>query len=191
MRKLNLWILAVILVAPLALIGQEAPTMYWVHEDRVKPSMIMEYEKAATELAENCKKYNIQTLGWITTMTDDHRYLYVSPISSMSDINYDGFKPLQEAMGDEAFGKMFSDMDKCYTAHGDYILHLNEELTYMPDGFTQTPEGENYRRFYYIKTTPEHNGMLKEKNEGYQEFLCRKRLKNAVQGVSKWIWYHG
>ncbi len=177
MRKLKIWILGVIIAAPLALTAQEAPTMYWVHEDQVKPSMIMEYEKAAKSLADNCKKYNIQTLGWITTATDDHRYLYVSPINSMADINYDGFKPLQEAMGDEAFGQMFTDMDKCYTAHGDYILHLNNELTYMPEGFTQTPEGQDYRRFYYIRTTPEHNGMLKEKMKAIKEFFTEKGSK--------------
>ena len=103
MRKFKIWILAVLFLAPLAMTAQEAPKMFWVHEDQVKPSMMMEYEKAAKALVENCQKHNIQTLGWITTQTDDHRYLFVSPISSMADINYDGFQPLMEAMGEEAF----------------------------------------------------------------------------------------
>ncbi|MGI9546294.1 MAG: hypothetical protein ACR2MM_03590 [Flavobacteriaceae bacterium] len=177
MRKIRIWILAVLFAVPMSIIGQDAPKMYWVHEDQVKPSMIMEYEKSAKQLVENCQKHNIQTLGWITTATNDHRYLYVSPISSMADINYDGFDPLVEAMGEEAFGQMFSDMDKCYTSHGDYIIVLNEELTYMPEGFTQTPEGEDYRRFYYINTTPEHNGMLKEKMKAIKEFYASKSSK--------------
>ncbi len=170
--------IGILMAIPMALFAQESvPTMYWVHEDQVKPSMLMEYEKITKDLVENCKKYNIQTLGWITTMTDDHRYLFVSPINSMADISFEGFKPLQEAMGDEAFGKMFSDMDKCYTAHGDYVLHLNEDLTYMPDGFTQTPDGENYRRFYYVRTTPEHNAMLSEKMKAIKDFFVSKNSK--------------
>ena len=177
MKKLKIWILTALFLAPLALTAQEAPKMFWVHEDQVKPSMMMEYEKAAKALVENCQKHNIQTLGWITTQTDDHRYLYVSPINSMADINYDGFQPLMDAMGEEAFGQMFADMDKCYTAHGDYILHLNEDLTYMPDGFTQTPEGQNYRRFYYVRTTPEHNGMLKKKMKAVRDFFEEKGSK--------------
>ncbi|MGB5236600.1 MAG: hypothetical protein WBM43_09020 [Flavobacteriaceae bacterium] len=177
MKHFKIWIIGLLFVAPLAMSSQEAPTMYWVHEDQVKPSMVMEYEKSAKELVDNCIKHNAQIPGWITTSTDDHRYLYVSPINSMSDINYDGFTGLQEAMGEEAFGKMFSDMDKCYTAHGDYVIHLNEELTYMPDGFTQTPEGQNYRRFYYLRTTPEHNGMLKEKMKAVKEFFAKKGSK--------------
>ena len=95
----------------------------------------------------------------------------------MADITWDGFKPLQEAMGEEAFGQIFSDMDKCYDTHGDYILHLNQELTYMPEGFTQTPEGQDYRRFYYVRTTPEHNGKLKEKMKAIKNFYAEKGSK--------------
>jgi len=177
MKRLKFLIIGLIFMAPFGLLGQEAPQMFWVHEDRVKPSMAMEYEKAAKQLVDNCKKHNIQTLGWIATATSDFRYLFVSPISSMADINYDGFKPLQEAMGDEAFGKMFSDMDKCYDSHGDYILMLNNDLTYMPEGMTQTPEGKDYRRFYYIRTTPEKNGMLKEKMKAIRDFYAEKNSK--------------
>lgn len=177
MRKLKIWILGIIFAAPLALVAQEAPQMYWVHEDHVKPSMVQEYEKAAKALVENCQKHNIQDMSWITTSTNDFRYLYVTPINSMSDINYDGFKTLQEAMGEEEFGNMFSSMDKCYTSHGDYILMLNNDLTYMPEGFTQTPEGQNYRRFYYVRTTPEHNAKLKEKMKAIKEFYADKGAK--------------
>lgn len=177
MRKLKLWILAIILAAPLTAIGQEAPTMYWVHEHRVKPSMLMEYETAVKSIVDHCRKHNIQQMSWITSATDDHRYLYVSPINSMSDINYDGFETLEQAMGNEAFGQMFAEMNKCTDMQGDYVLHLNQELTYMPDGFTQTPEGENYRRFYYVRTTPEHNAMLYEKMKAVKEFFAQKGSK--------------
>ena len=164
-------------MAPLAISAQEVPTMYWVHEHRVKPSMLMEYESAVKAIIDNCKQHNIQGMSWITSMTDDHRFLYVSPINSMSDINYDGFRTLEEAMGNEAFGQMFADMDKCTSMQGDYVLHLNQDLTYMPDGITQTPEGENYRRFYYVRTSPEHNADLHEKMKAVREFFAAKGSK--------------
>ena len=56
MKHFKIWIIGLLFIAPLALSSQEVPTMYWVHEDHVKPSMIMEYEKSAKELVENCKK---------------------------------------------------------------------------------------------------------------------------------------
>ena len=136
---------------------------FWIHEDVVKPSMLQEYEKSAMELAQKCKEYNIEDVNWITSSTDDFRYLYVTPINSMADINSKGFDKLREKMGAEAFGNMFSSMDKCYTKHGSYVITLDPELTYMPDGITQTPDGQNYRKFYYLYTTPENFATLGEK----------------------------
>ncbi|WP_420602207.1 hypothetical protein [Flagellimonas sp.] len=154
--------------------AQEKTTQaFWVHEDQVKPSMLMEYEKAAKELVDNCKKHDIKTLGWLASQTDDFRYLFVSPISSMADISYDGFKPLREKMGADAFDKMFSDMDKCYSSHGDYVLILDHDLSYMPDGMTQTPEGQDYRRFFFLHTTPgdlnDLTAAIKDVKKMYEE----------------------
>lgn len=150
---------------------------YWVHEDQVKPDMVQEYEKIAKDLTAQCKKHNIQGLSWISTSTRDFRYLFISPINSMADINYDGFGPLKEKMGEEAFNKLFADMDKCYTAHGDYVLRLDKELSYMPDGITQTPEGQDYRRFYYMHTSPEHLGAMTKAIKGVKELYEKKASK--------------
>ena len=90
MNKFKILFISMLLMLPCVLMAQDIPTMYWVHEDRVKPAMMMEYEKLQKELVENCKKHNIDGLRWISTSTSDQRYLYVSPINSMSDINYDG-----------------------------------------------------------------------------------------------------
>ncbi len=178
MRKIKIWILGILIAAPMALMGQDdVPKMYWVHEDHVKPSMMQEYEKSVKTIVENCKKHNLQSLQWITTATNDFRYLHVSPINSMADINMSDWKPLQEAMGEEAFGQMFTDLDKSCTSDGDYVLLLNDELTYMPEGFTQTPEGQDYRRFYYVRTTPEHNAKLKEKMKAIKNFYAEKGSK--------------
>lgn len=150
---------------------------YWVHEDRVKPSMLMEYEKVTKELVENCKKHEIKTLGWIASQTDDFRYMFVSPINSMADISYEGFGPLREKMGAEAFDKMFADMDKCYTAHGDYTLVLDKELSYMPNGITLTPEGQDYRRFYFLHTTPENVAPMTEAMKAVKKMYEEKESK--------------
>ncbi|SHG22200.1 hypothetical protein [Flagellimonas flava] len=144
---------------------QEKTTQaFWVHEDRVKPSMITDYEKVSKELNEACKTHNIQTLSWITSQTDDFRYLFVSPIDSLSDISKasKGFGALREKMGSDAFDKLFDDMDKCYDSHGDYVIVMDKSLSYMPNGITQTPEGMDYRRFYYLHTTPAGMAPLKE-----------------------------
>lgn len=153
------------LVLPFMLNAQDDGNyqMYWVHEDKVMPSKVAEYEKAAKMLADKCAEYNVDMPGWITSQTMDFRYLYVSPIKSLSDINFAGMGELREKMGAEAFDQMFASMNECYKAHGDYVITMDKELTYMPEGITQTPEGENYRKFWYLYTTPGKAKMLREK----------------------------
>ena len=57
--------LAAFAFSGLALAQEKTTQAYWVHEDRVKPSMVMEYEKVSKEFTDQCKKHNIQTLAWI------------------------------------------------------------------------------------------------------------------------------
>ncbi|TMU56987.1 hypothetical protein [Flagellimonas algicola] len=156
--------LAAFAISGTALAQEKTTQAYWVHEDRVKPSMVMEYEKVSKELTDQCKEHNIQTLAWISTQSDDFRYLFVSPIDSLSDISKanKGFGTLRDKMGEEAFDTLFDDMGKCYDAHGDYVIVLDKSLSYMPEGITQTPEGQDYRRFYYLHTTPAGMKGMKE-----------------------------
>lgn len=177
------FLLLLLFIIPIgALQGQDDSSQaYWVHEDRVKPSMVMEYEQAAKDLVAQSKKHQINGSMWITTSTMDFRYLYVSPINSLADINYDGFGTLQEKMGEEAFNKLFSDMDKCYDTHGDYVLILDKELSYMPSGLTQTPEGQDYRKFYYLHTTPGKVGKLKEKMAAVKKLYQDKGSKSEYR----------
>ena len=179
-RMTKLFVTLVTAVIAMGSYAQEKTTQaYWVHEDRIKPSMVMEYEKVSKELTEACKTNNIQTLAWISAQTDDLRYLFISPIDSLSDISKanQGFGTLRDKMGAEAFDKLFDDMDNCYTAHGDYVLVLDKSLSYMPGGITQTPEGQDYRRFVYLYTTPSGLGEMKEGMMAVKKMFEEKESK--------------
>jgi len=123
---------------------------YHVHEDQVKPSMIVPYEKAATALVDKMKAYNIQSTRWLASRTDDFKYLYLTPIKNMADLDKRPFSSIREKMGADDFGTLMSGFGPCYDQHGDYVIYMDKELTYMPNGITQTPEGENFRKFYYL-----------------------------------------
>lgn len=150
---------------------------YWVHEDEVKPSMVTEYEKAVKELIVNCKKHDVQSTKWITTTTEDNRYLYVMAIENMADLDKKIFKSLEEKMGKENFGSLMTSLDKCLDKRGDYILYLDKEKSYMPQGITQTPEGKNYRKFLYYHVTPENYRMFLEKGNAIKTLFKKKESK--------------
>ena len=150
---------------------------YSVHEDQVKPSMIAEYEKGMKALIEKLKEHNIQEANWMTSTLQDGRYLHVAPIDNMADLDKRQFAALAEKMGGDAMGKLFADLDKCYNNHGSYVIRLDKNLTYMPNGITLTPEGENYRRFFYLHVKPKNYSKLVEKMKAIKELYVAKNSK--------------
>ncbi len=169
---------ALILLLPLAGIAQESSMKsFWIHEDVVKPSMVMEYEAVCKELVSNMKKYNITEADFIVSTLSGSRYLYVGGISNMADLDKKVFSTLAEKMGGDAMSDLFKRMDKCYDIEHDYVIHLDSDLSYMPSGMTQTPEGKNYRKFHYLYITPENRDMVKEKMKAIKALWASKNSK--------------
>lgn len=153
-----------------------AQKMYLVHEDKVKPSKMMDYEKSAKAFTEASIKHQPDS-GWLAVSMDDFRYLYVSPIENFAELDKNPMADMAKAMGDE-FGKILDDMGKCYDSHGDYIIMMDESLTYMPEGISQTQEGMNYRNFYFIHFTPSSEKSLREGMKAVKEMFESKKSKN-------------
>jgi hypothetical protein len=173
--KATIIILIFVLLAPFY---SSAQKMYRIHEDVVKPSHIMEYESIVKELLGMMKKHNVQDTKWITAVTNNSHYLFVAPIENYAALDEPNFvSVLVEKEGREKIMGLFNRMDKCYDTELDYIITLNEELTYMPEGVTQTPEGENYREFHYVYVTPGNRAVLKEKMKAIKELYKSKGSK--------------
>lgn len=179
MKKLQSFLFA------MAIIGLLAPAVYaqsnekmqafMVHEDKVKPSAVSDYEKSVKNLISTCKKYDLPDAQWITAVTDDYRYLYVSPLNKMADLDKNMFAPLAEKGVD--LNKMFSEMDQYYNEHGGYVILLDKELSYMPDGMTQSPAGQDYREYNYWYTTPAMANDLREQGLAIKKMFEEKGSK--------------
>lgn len=145
-------LIVVLLFQGAQLFAQDKNQMFWVHEDRVKPSKIMEYEAAVKEVVAAMNEHNIQDASWISMSTSNFGYAYVGTMDSYADLDNNYFASLEEKMGKEAVDAMFDKMDAACNDHVNYTLWLDTELSYMPDGMTITPEGENYREngVYYF-----------------------------------------
>ena len=188
MRTLRIAVLLTMLLmlSPFTGISQESEKSqaYWVHEDVVKPSMVAEYEEVCKDLISNMKTHNIQETAFIVTNTADNRYLYVSPINTMADLDKPVFATLAEKMGKDAMSALFARMDKCYDIEHDYIINLEPELSYMPGGITQTPEGQNYRKFHYLHISPGNRSVVKEKMKAVKALFASKGSKTHYRVYS-------
>jgi hypothetical protein len=154
----------------------QAQKMYWVHQDNVNPSKMMEYEKVSKEFHEACVTHNFQG-QWLTVTMDDFKYSYVSPIENFAELDKRPFADMAKAMGDN-FGDMFDRFDKCYDSHSDYIIILDEELTYMPEGISQMQEGQDYRNYIFIYYKPKNAKALREGMKAVKEMFTAKESKN-------------
>ncbi|NER10917.1 hypothetical protein SAMN06265375_102101 [Muriicola jejuensis] len=170
--------IALLALLPCSLLAQASGNQsFWVHEDVVKPAMVAEYEAVCKELIGHMKTHNIKDAQWITTNTSDNRYLYVSPIANMADLDKPVFAALAEKMGQEAMTALFARMDKCYDVEHDYIINLDTDLSYQPSGINQTPEGQDYRMFHYLFVTPGNRAMVREKMKAVKDLFSSKGSK--------------
>lgn len=165
-----------IFMFPLALTAQtySEDQVFNIHEDVVSPEKISEYEQICKELISSMKEYNIQDAFWNAASTTDGRYIYIQPIESMADLDKYPFASLSEKMGKEAVANLFARMDKCYDVEHDYILRLNQDLTYMPDGVSMTQEGQNYRKWHYLHVSPEKRTAVRERMKAVKDLFASK-----------------
>ncbi|WP_411768719.1 hypothetical protein [Winogradskyella sp. A3E31] len=154
--------------------------MYEIHEDQVKPSMMAQYEKTAKIFADKMREHKIADGDFLTITTDDFRYLSVRPIDSLGQEN-PGMSELWEKMGQEDFSEMMSGFNPCYDRHGSYVIFMDKELTYMPEGISQTPDGKNYRKFYYIYYSPQNGSKMREAMMDVKKLFESKNSKSSYR----------
>ena len=149
-----------------------AQKFFQIHQDNVKPSKLMEYEKIAKEFNAACVEHNAQT-SWATAVTNNFKYLYISEIKNFAALDERPFADMAKAMGDK-FGDMFDRFDKCYDSHNDYVIRLDEALTYMPNGISMTQEGQNYRKWIYMYYTPKNADKVKAGMKAVKDLFASK-----------------
>ena len=153
----------------------QAQQAYQIHQDNVKPSKLMEYEKIAKEFNAACTTHKLQD-SWSAAMTNDFKYFYITPIENMAELDERPFADMAKAMGDK-FTDMFTRFDRCYDSHGTYIVVRDNELSYMPEGKTMAPADENYRKWIYMYYTPENSKKMREGMKAVKEFFAAKGSK--------------
>ncbi|WP_353780033.1 hypothetical protein [Winogradskyella sp. 3972H.M.0a.05] len=156
---------------------KEPPTMFVVHTDYVNFNKMMQYEEAAKALKENCEKHDIQDVDWLTVSIEDGRYVYVSAIENMAELDNNPMASLFEKMGQEEAGALFNKMDECYDSHGNTIVHYMPELSYNPEGYST--EGKNYREYHFLYYSPKDSKAMNEGMKAVKDMFAAKGVKNG------------
>lgn len=156
---------------------KEQPPMYVVHTDYVNFNKMAQYEQVAKELKDNCVKHNIQDADWMTVTAEDGRYMYVSEIKNMGELDNNPMASLYKKMGEDAAGAMLNKMDECYDKHGNEIVHYIPELSYNPEGYSR--EGMNFREYHFLYYHPQNGKALNESMKKIKKMFADKGVKNG------------
>ena len=175
--KLISLLLAIVLLQTTNLFAQNVNQAFWVHEDQVKPSMLKEYEAVSKDFIKACKEHDLKDADWATARIDGGTYLTIAPINSMADFDKNPMAPLAEKMGEENFRAIFSRFDKCYDTHRNYMVHLIDDMSYMPNGLTTNTEGEDYRKWHFFHVTPQNVANLRDKMKEVKSLYETKGAK--------------
>jgi len=176
MKLLNLSLIVILfLMTPILSQSQDKNSIqaFLIHEDRVKPSMTEQYEQVSKDLVAACKEHNVQETQWLTLALNDNSYIYITPLKNFAEIDKNAFATLNDKMGDDKTGELFGRFNQMYDEHGDYVIYLHKDLSYMPGGVSQTIEGQNYRTLYYNYVTPENEqnfeGVMKNLKKAFEK----------------------
>lgn len=151
-----------------------------IHEDPVKPYMMEEYEHAAKHLTHVSKQHKL-TANWLAVQLDDNRYMYVSPIENMAELDKNIFEPLQKKLSKEDYGKIWANFDKSYDSHRDYVVNLDTELSYMPAGISINPSGKPYRHFTYYYVVPDMVEKVEMIGKKFKELYQSKGVQQEYR----------
>ena len=144
-----------IIIFSLSVQAQESKSQkFVVHEDRVRPGMVAEYEAASKKFAETMNEHNATEAAFLTVALDDMRYLYVSAIDNMAALDSNPMEAVAEAMGKDAFDDMMSGYNNTFETHTNYIINLAHDMSYKSDNIVM--EGVNFRHFAYYFIDPDN-----------------------------------
>lgn len=145
--------------------NQSAATqLFTIHEDVVIPSRVVEYEKAAKNLASLMEQHNMATMQYSAANSDDFTYIYISPVTNYAGLDNlgAGFAELEEKMGTKAFEEAMGKFSGNYHSHRDYLIRMHSELSYKPEYGNNMNDGMNFRHWDFYHVYPGKQDQIAE-----------------------------
>ena len=159
-----------------------AQQMFMIHEDVVRVDKMMQYEEAAATL----HKYIVESganLPHSTAMTNDLHYLYVMPLANHAAIDDFGknWAPLNQKFGEEKMNALWKKFDECYDVHKNYLITLDEDLSYYPSGDIMADDGGNARKWTYIYAHPDKGEGLTAVAKKWKELYQKHGIERGYR----------
>lgn len=127
--KKSLFALAAALLLSVVVRAQ-APTMFAVFEDVVKPSNDAKFRDAVKKLKAACEANKLAS-GWTTIAFDDNTYHHALPIKSFADLDKNPFADLETKLGKDALGNIWTEIDQNVSGQSSFVARQLTEYSYL------------------------------------------------------------
>lgn len=123
-------VLGCALIAVCQTLAQEAPSMFALYRDNVKPSKNAQYREGVKKLKAACEQ-NKLAFRWTTYAFDDNSYYHVVPIKAFSELDNKPFAPLAEKLGKEAMASLWNTIQQCVESQSSSVIVRLTSLSYL------------------------------------------------------------
>lgn len=149
--------LALALALPPSTVAQEAqaPTMFYIVQDQVKPPMIAEYETASKAFIKDlAATAGIEGIQWTAVSGMEVGYIFVVPVKDFADLGkaFQKWEGAGEKMGMAKWQEHMARSQAMVDHTATSILALRNDLSYMPEtaAFTTERPYRHYAWWYVI-----------------------------------------
>jgi len=167
--------------------GQEDKTknqLFIIHEDVVKPSMVAQYEKAASDLVAKLKEHNIASFNYGAASTTDLHYLYVTPIKNMAELDINAEEEIIEKMGKDATRAMWEQFANCYDSHKNFLVTRLTDLSYQPESADNDGEQKNFIHWDYYHVQPGKGDEARSLSKEWRDLYASN---NVAMGYNLYV----
>lgn len=158
-----------------------AQQMFMIHEDVVRVDKMMQYEEAAMTLQKYISEH-AKDMTYNAAMTNDMHYLYVTPIENHGALDdmHKNWEALTAKVGEDKMSAVWAKFDQCYDVHRNYVITLDEELSYYPSGDIMADNG-NARKWTYIHGYPDKLHQLREVSKKWKELYVKHGIQKGYR----------
>lgn len=158
MKRITLLALGAALLAPSgAAVAQESsqPSMFFVIQEHVKPSMLQEYEALTKELIGELTAAGVADAQFVTISGPELGYTYVMQVEGFAGIDaaHQAWEAAIAAVGKEKFMEMHGRFGEMMDHSAASVIMLREDLSYLPETVAITGDVP-FRKYYWYYTIP-------------------------------------
>ncbi len=155
--------------------------LFLIHEDRVFPHKIDQYEKAIANFRDLLRNNNVDEMSFTVVQTTYFNFSAVIPVNDYNGLanHFAMSDEMVKKVGMENFQNALAQFEGCYNSHKNYLLKMRKDLSHKATYGLDPDEGLNYRHFDYFYIIP---GKEQEAVEVFKEWKAIYEKHNIEWG---------